>query len=405
MDSGLIQGGESTSHKSGNDIPAVVSETGRRFNYEGDEYHLCSAALDNSQIFEFVQKTNHEILDYFYRIFACSVKEGVLHVGDFILCKLVVRDEIKHNRTGTVREILNMMQEENSCRVSSSTELAGGGEINDSGTKPTAEDYRIMEKYPELTKAKQIEIEKEAIKIIERKPLTLTPDEIYTLELFEGIGGQHTKGDVNSLYQFYTPYIWVKKMWELAHQYGTPRSGIKVIEPSMGTGRFFKFAPSDSELIGFDPDKINFEIVKLLYPNVTAKNLEFETNFMKESPFDPGIYTNLLNRDFNSANYNRADLVIGNPPYGAVSGTYASYMPGILNRFENLFIYLGLKCLKPGGLLVYIVSQNFLNNNLTYAAAKAEILKVGEFIDAYRLPNDIFSTTSVGTDIIVFKRK
>lgn len=441
IEKGLIRGGETTSHQSGNHIPVIVEETGERFNYEGDEYHICAAAVKNDEIFEFHQKTNREVLDFIYSKFPCNVEEGVLNVGDFIICKLVVRDDARYNRTGTVREILNMMQSEKNCRISHKTNTMEnesnekvtikeivkespnifiarpGGMETSTSTSSSAEveskdegelsagDREIMERYPVLSKSKLIDIEQQTIKILTDNPAIITPEQKYTLEQFEGIGGQHTKGDVNSLYQFYTPYIWVKKMWELAHKHGVPTSGIKVLEPAMGTGRFFKFAPEGAELVGYDPDKTNFDIVKKLYPEVKALPLEFETNFMKESPFDPGIYTGLLSKDLKKMNNKDFDLVIGNPPYGNFTGTYASYFPNFLTRFEILFLYLGIKSLKPEGILVYIISQNFLNNNITYNTAKQEILKLANFVDAYRLPNDIFSTTSVGTDIIVFKRK
>ena len=99
------------------------------------------------------------------------------------------------------------------------------------------------------------------------------------------------------------------------------------------------------------------------------------------------------------------DLCIGTPPYGEYMGYYKSYMPSIFKRFEFLFVYLGLKTLRKGGLLVFIVSQNFMNNGAMYTGMKEKILELGEFVDAIRLPNGIFSSTEIGTDIIIFKRK
>ena len=48
--------------------------------------------------------------------------------GDFIICKVVVRDSSKHSRSGTIKEIVNEMQGEKSCKVengSSSKKLGG----------------------------------------------------------------------------------------------------------------------------------------------------------------------------------------------------------------------------------------------------------------------------------------
>jgi hypothetical protein len=67
-------------------------------------------------------------------------------------------------------------------------------------------------------------------------------------------------------------------------------------------------------------------------------------------------------------------------------------------------MYYGLQLLKPGGLLIYLTSSNFLRNGLTYNKSKDEIGKVAELVDAYRLP-PVFRFSDVPTDIIVFKRK
>ncbi len=99
------------------------------------------------------------------------------------------------------------------------------------------------------------------------------------------------------------------------------------------------------------------------------------------------------------------DLCIGNPPYGEYIGYYKSFMPTIFKRFEFLFIYLGLKTLKKDGLLIFIVSQNFMNNGAMYNGMKEKILELGTFVDAIRMPNGIFSSTDVGTDIVIFRKK
>lgn len=46
----------------------------------------------------------------------------------------------------------------------------------------------------------------------------------------------------------------------------------------------------------------------------------------------------------------------------------------------------------------------FLKNGISYNNAKSEIGKLAELIDAYRLP-PIFKTSTVPTDILIFKRK
>lgn len=117
MSKGLIRGGESTSHDSGNDILYTIKETGKQVLIEGDEYHFCKAALMSNEIHEYKNKTNKQILDDIYTRSSCMVKEGEAHLGDFIVCKLVVRDKKKRNLTGTNSEILSLMQKEHGCKV------------------------------------------------------------------------------------------------------------------------------------------------------------------------------------------------------------------------------------------------------------------------------------------------
>ena len=59
--------------------------------------------------------------------------------------------------------------------------------------------------------------------------------------------------------------------------------------------------------------------------------------------------------------------------------------------------------LKAGGLLVYLVSSNFMRNGDKYDYAKQRIGEIGELIDAYRLPK-VFAYSDVPTDIIIIKR-
>lgn len=133
MEKGLIPGGESTSHDSGNDILYTVLETGQQVLIEGDEYHLCKAALMSDEIYEYRNKTNKEILDDIYTRSSCMVKEGEANVGDFIICKLAVRDKKKRNLTGTISEIISIMQKEHGCRVVDGAEyekMKKGGYVN-----------------------------------------------------------------------------------------------------------------------------------------------------------------------------------------------------------------------------------------------------------------------------------
>jgi hypothetical protein len=84
---------------------------------------------------------------------------------------------------------------------------------------------------------------------------------------------------------------------------------------------------------------------------------------------------------------------------------YSSYFTKPkMHQIELFFMYYGLQLLKPGGLMVYLTGSNFLRNGITYQTEKAELEKVCDILDAYRLP-PVFKFSQVPTDIIVLKRK
>lgn len=261
-------------------------------------------------------------------------------------------------------------------------------------------DNEILEQYPKLNKKAALSVYNDTLNIIKNvvdAGQPLTDGQHLTLEKYEGRGSlvESNVIDEGMVHQFYTPYIVCKKMFDLAYHYGFP--GGNILEPSCGTGRFFKFTdPNTDKLFGFDLDETNIKIASALYPQATLYKQEFETAFLAPPNYSKAVKKTWLPE---------MDLVIGNPPYGDYEGYYKSYMPKTYKRFEFLFIRLGLQALKKDGLLVFIISQNLMNNGATYNKMKEDILDIGTFVDAIRMPNGIFSSTQVGTDIIIFRKK
>jgi predicted GNAT family acetyltransferase len=116
------------SHADGG-IPSKVVETGQLLEIEGDEYYICHEAYNSSQHYDFKGKTNRQILDEIYSEHSCKLVQSAMSAGDFIVCKVVVLDKKKYDRSGTIKEILNEMQGEKSCKV----ELASGGRLKEGG--------------------------------------------------------------------------------------------------------------------------------------------------------------------------------------------------------------------------------------------------------------------------------
>ena len=117
------------SHDNGG-IPSKVRETGQLIEIEGQEYYICNSAYNSSKEYSFEGKTNKQILDEIYSDSSCELNQSVMSAGDFIVCKLVVNDTKKRNRTGTIKSIVNEMQGEKSCKVENRISiLKSGGAI------------------------------------------------------------------------------------------------------------------------------------------------------------------------------------------------------------------------------------------------------------------------------------
>lgn len=227
-----------------------------------------------------------------------------------------------------------------------------------------------------------------------------SPEDIAFINRYEGSGGQGKKGATGEglLYEYYTPEYVAELMWKLARYYGF--DGGTVLEPSVATGRLLKDAPDYSACVGFEINPVSARIAEINLPGATIHRGYFETAFME--------YPRLTTRIKKGLTWLKEypfSLVIGNPPYGKYRNTYSSYFRNPpIPQMEIFFIYYGLMMLKTHGLLVYLISSNFLRNGNTYDKAKELLEPICDLVDAYRLPK-VFRYSDVGTDIIVLRRK
>ncbi len=252
-------------------------------------------------------------------------------------------------------------------------------------------------------KENQYNLNKRIQKFLAEKEFSNTPfskEDIAFIQQYEGSGGQGKHGATGEgiLYEFYTPDYIVELMWELAKRYGY--SGETVLEPSIATGRLIKPAPDYSKCVGFEINPVSAKIAEISFPGLTVHKGYFETAFL-ESP----RFTKRMKEELTWLKEYPFSLVIGNPPYGKYKNSYSSYFGNpAIPQIEIFFMYYGLKLLKKDGLLIYLISSNFLRNGNTYNKAKEEIARIGQLVDAYRLP-PVFKASKVPVDIIVFKRK
>lgn len=255
--------------------------------------------------------------------------------------------------------------------------------------------------------ASQVQINNEIRTIIGQKGLDksrYSADELSFIQLYEGGGAEKkVSSDKSILTQFFTPESIIAKMWGLAFKYGFTFDNTHVLEPSFGSGRFFKYIPKDAKVsvTGYEIEPVAYKIGQLLYghddPRYSLRFASFETMF-----FDGRRHTGMARVE------KLYDLVITNPPYADYVSEYAPLgereATGAFT-FEMYFIMRGVDLLKKGGLLIYIIPNTFLSNDNKYNAFKEKLSQKCDLIDAYRLPNGVFDNTEVGTDIIVLKKK
>lgn len=211
------------------------------------------------------------------------------------------------------------------------------------------------------------------------------------LKSYTGAGGLEKQGAKGKglLSEYYTPKNIVKKMWDLTAQY-INTDGAKVLEPSVGIGRFLESAPDNTTFDVVEMNPISAKITELLYPNANVEIGEFQKRFIKNNAPVKNV----------TPEY---DIVIGNPPYGPYNGIFKGMGEGKgIDRFETYFINRGLDSLKENGIMTFIIPSSFLDGAIT--PTKLQIGQKAELLDAYRLPENTFDTTSQGTDIIVLRK-
>ena len=187
-------------------------------------------------------------------------------------------------------------------------------------------------------------------------------------------------------------------------QYFTPRSvrkvllsklpntmnNPKILDPGCGTGEFLITAKEhfkNPELHGWDIDKKLVNVTKQVVPQARLKNIDA-----------------LLNQD-----YGKFDFVIGNPPYyeftlsEIIKKKFRDIINGRVNIF-SLFIYQGIKWLKEGGYLAYVVPPS-MNNGAYFLKLRKFIVDNSNIEYLHILDNPkIFHNALQSTMLLILKK-
>ena len=309
------------------------------------------------------------------------------------------------DNTDTGREVLSAGTEK---VRSGRSEETGGKNVHDTGAGDNAEqsslgivqsgiglgnaDGDVNRERGRVTKGQARKIRKQCREILKKPDGKITEADKAILSQYVGAGGTDEEGSSNSgvLYEFYTPRNVISKVWELVDKYN-PRQDKTVIEPSSGIGRF---AEGRSEKFTmFELEEDSARIAHILHPDAEIVQGAFQENFMKNKK---GRFT----KDFE-----KYDVAVGNPPYGAYTGKYKGMGEGKdYKRYESYFMSRTLDTVKDGGIMAMVVPSGFLNGGSSYGKDLEKISEKAELLEAWRLPNGTFDSTDVGTDIVVFRK-
>ena len=243
-----------------------------------------------------------------------------------------------------------------------------------------------------ITKGQARKIREQCREILKKPDSEITEADKQVLAQYVGAGGTDEEGSSNSgvLYEFYTPRNVISKVWEIVDKYN-PRQDKSVIEPSSGIGRFAE--GRNEKFTMFELEEESARIAHILHPEAEIVQGAFQENFMKNKK---GRFT----KDFE-----KYDVAVGNPPYGAYTGKYKGMGEGKdYKRYETYFMSRTLDTVKDGGIMAMVVPSSFLNGGGTYGKDLEKIAGKAELLEAWRLPNGTFDSTDVGTDIVVFRK-
>ena len=261
-------------------------------------------------------------------------------------------------------------------------------------TENTSSNLQSQDIFAPRTKSSQKKIREQCREILKKTDSEITEEDKKILAQYEGGGGLNEEERTNAevLNAFYTPDNLIEKVWSLVDAYAPDAKS--VLEPSAGVGRFAENRP-DNEFTMHELDETSARINKILHPEADVIHGAFQKQFLDDGE-------RFLKIGYEQPKH---DVVIGNPPYGKYNDKYKGLGEGReFDRYEEYFIARGLDALKDEkSVLAFVIPSGFLNT--ADDKQKEIIASKGEILDAYRLPEGTFSTTEVGTDILIMRKK
>ncbi len=234
---------------------------------------------------------------------------------------------------------------------------------------------------PGTTKATRKKLNAEARAILAAKTdAEMTDADRAALARYTGTG---TIGD--SANEFYTPPAVAEAMWTLMQRAGF--SGGDVLEPSCGTGVFLHTAPPAAHVVGVEFDATSARIAGALHRPAGHE--------VVHSPAESFATTD--GRTFAA--------VIGNPPFGVRGATIRDDKRDI-SKAEQYFVDMAMDKAADGAPVCLVLPTGVMDS-ANGRWLRDAMLRKGEFLGAWRLPNTAFEAahTQVTTDVVLFRKR
>ncbi len=183
---------------------------------------------------------------------------------------------------------------------------------------------------------------------------------------------------------FYTPTFIIEAVYKGLENLGF--QGGKILEPSMGVGKFFGLLPEElrkSKLYGVELDSISGRIAKMLYPDSNIQIKGFEKTDFKSNFFD---------------------VAVGNVPFGNVRISDNDFK--VSSLVHDYFFKKALDKVRPGGVVAFVTSKGTMDKQST--AVRKYLAERADLLGAVRLPNVAFQgagTSATFYDIIFLQKR
>lgn len=242
--------------------------------------------------------------------------------------------------------------------------------------------YRIIPQ--QIPQARRAEINAKILNDIDSGRGLVPKETVYNC--YTGAGGLH--GLKREDYANYNEYSIAKKEFELGQFFTPPQvcrmmTGIIMAEPDemaldmcCGTGGFFNFLPNLHNAYGFDIDERALKVARHLYPEASLERCDIRHYSPRR----------------------RADIVIGNPPFGLDFDG---------ERSQWFYCMKAREVLVPSGFFIFVAPCSFLQSEFWNKREVETLNSWFSFAGQTKLPYNAFSSAgidSIETKIMVFTR-